>query len=204
MVSLIDLWLPILVSAAAVWVGAALAWMALPHHRGDMKQLPNEDGVMDAVRRLSIAPGLYFFPHMKDCNKAKMDPVAREKFEKGPHGMLQIWPPDAFGKMGRNMLLSFIHYVIVGVFIGYLATLALPGGENSAAGAAAAVLPSTPQFMDVFRFTATAGIMAYTLSQIPKDIWFGTPTRNILSCLADGIAFGLITGAIFAWLWPGA
>lgn len=199
MEGLMDLWLPILVSAVAVWVASALAWMLLPHHRGDFRQLPNEDGVMDAVRRLSIPPGLYFFPHMKECNKAKMDPVAKEKFERGPHGLLQVWSPDAFGKMGRNMLLSFVHYVIVGVFIAYLAMQALPRGTD-----VAGIISTRPDFLAIFRFTGTAGIMAYTLAQIPKDIWFGTPTRNILSCLVDGIAFGLITGAIFGWLWPSA
>src|SRR5215475_6994368 len=101
-VTLADLWLPILVSAVAVWIASALAWMALPHHKGDFRQLPNEDEVMAAVRNLSIAPGVYFFPHMKDCSKMKTDPAAKEKFEKGPHGMITIWRPEMFGKMGRS------------------------------------------------------------------------------------------------------
>jgi hypothetical protein len=189
MVALTDLWLPILLSGAAVWIASALAWMVLPHHKGDYRQLPNEDALMASVRQLNIAPGLYFFPHMKECNKSKMDPIAKEKFERGPHGLIQIWPPEAFGNMGRNMLLSFIFYLIVGVFVAYLATLGVqPGSE----------------FMHVFRFAGAAGIMAYTLAQIPHQIWFGTPLRNVIACLADGIAYGLITGAIFAWLWPAA
>lgn len=190
MITLIDLWLPILLSAVAVWIAAAVAWMALPHHKGDFKKLPNEDAAMAAIRNLAIAPGLYFFPNMEQCNKNKMDDAAKAKFEKGPHGLLQIWPAENFGKMGRNMLLSFLFYIIVGVFIAYLSTLS--GG-----------LPRGSEFISVFRFTATAGIMAYCLASIPQDIWFGKPLRNILACLADGIAFGLITGAIFAWLWPG-
>ena len=188
MIELTELWLPILLSAVAVWFAAALAWMAMPHHKGDFKQLPNEDGVMGAIRSLSIAPGLYFFPHMKECGKS-MDPAAKAKFEQGPHGILQIWPPDAFGKIGRNMILSFIFYLIVGVFIAYLASMAMTRGAEE---------------MRVFRFVGTAGVMAYSLSQIPHQIWFGTPGRNMLTCLVDGIAFGLITGGIFAWLWPNA
>ncbi len=31
----------------------------------------------------------------------------------------------------------------------------------------------------------------------------GHPLRNVLANLADGVAFGLITGAIFAAMWPG-
>jgi hypothetical protein len=189
MVELVDLWLPIVASAAAVWVASALAWMIMPHHKGDFRQLANEDDVMSSVRNLRIPAGLYFFPHMRDCNKAKMDPAAKAKFENGPHGMLQIWPADAFGKMGRNMLLSFIFYLVTAVFVAYLASLALPAGT---------------EFLKVFQITGTAAIMAYAFGNIPHSIWFGTPTRNILSALVDGVAYGLITGAIFGWLWPSA
>ena len=57
--------------------------------------------------------------------------------------------------------------------------------------------------MKVFQFTGTAGIMAYCFASIPMDICFGKPLRNVLACLADGVAYGLITGAIFAAMWPG-
>jgi hypothetical protein len=191
MVTLADLWLPILVSAVAVWFAGALAWMMLPHHKGDFKQLPNEDAAMSAVRNLGIPPGMYFFPHMRDCNKSKTDPVAKEKFERGPHGLLQIWRPDAFGgaRMARNMLLICVVYIVVGVFVAYLATLSLDRGS---------------EFVKVFQLTGAAAVMAYCFASLPQDICLGKPARNVLANLADGVAFGLITGAVFAWLWPGA
>ena len=189
MLTIVDLWLPIVASAAAVFVASALAWMVMPHHKQDFKQLPNEDGVMTAVRNFNIAPGLYFFPHMKECNKAKMDPVAKAKFEQGPHGMIQIWRPDAFGKMGRNMVLSFIFYLLVGVFVAYLTSRALPAGS---------------EYLQVFQIAGTAAIMAYCFAQIPHQIWFGTPLRNVVTSLVDGVVFGLITAGFFSWLWPNA
>jgi hypothetical protein len=188
-VALTDLWLPIVLSAVAVWIAAALAWMVMPHHKGDFNQLPNEDDVMASVRNLGIAPGLYFFPNMRDCSKMKNDPAAKAKFEAGPHGMLQVWPPDAFKKMGRNMILSFIFYIVTSVFIAYLGSLALASGS---------------EFLEVFQITGTAGILAYCFASIPHDIWFGKPLRNIVASMVDGIVFGLITGAIFGWLWPAA
>ncbi len=196
MVQIADLWLPILLSAVAVWIAAAIAWMALPHHKGDFKQLPDEDAAMSAVRNLGVAPGVYFFPHMKDCNRNKMDLAAREKFEKGPHGLLQVWPPDAMrgGRMGRNMVTIFVVYIVVGVFVAYLATLA--GGVGG--------LPRGSDFLKVFQFTGTAGVMAYCFASLPQDICFNKPLRTVLANLADGIAFGVITGAIFAAMWPGA
>lgn len=188
-VELTSLWLPILLSAVAVFILSSLAWTALPHHHGDMKKLPNEDAMMAAVRAQNAQPGIYFFPHMKDCNKAKTDEAAKAKFENGPHGMLHVWPASAFGKMGRNMVLSFLFYLVTGLFIAYLGTLALPGGS---------------EFMKVFQVTGTAGLLAYCFATIPGAIWFGTPLRNVVTCLVDGVVYALATGAIFAWLWPGA
>ena len=62
MLTLTDLWLPTIVSAAAVWIASAIAWMAMPHHKGDFKALPNENALMDAVRAQNVAPGVYGFP----------------------------------------------------------------------------------------------------------------------------------------------
>jgi hypothetical protein len=187
MVALANLWLPIVLSAAAVFVASALAWMVMPHHKGDFKQLAAEDELMATVRRLSIPPGLYFFPHMKDCKQMKTDPVAKEKFEKGPHGLLQVWSPDAFGRMGRNMILSFIFYLVTSVFVAYI------GSESLAAGA---------DYLRVFQITGTAAIMAYCFAAIPHAIWFGTPLRNVIAGLVDGVVFGLLTAGFFGWLWP--
>lgn len=196
MITIADLWLPILVSAVAVWIASAIAWMAMPHHKGDFKKLSNEDAVMSAVRGLGVPPGVYFFPHMQGCNKAKMeaDPVAKEKFEYGPHGLLQVWPPGALSpkKMCRNMVTIFAVYIVVSVFVAYLATLA--GGVGG--------LPRGSDFLKVFQFTGTAAVCAYCFGGLPQDICFNKPTRTVLANLVDGVAYGLITGAIFAWLWP--
>jgi len=53
---LIPLWLPILLSAAAVWVISAIACMALPHHKQDFIGLPDADGFMDYIRRSASSP----------------------------------------------------------------------------------------------------------------------------------------------------
>ena len=45
-------------------------------------------------------------------------------------------------------------------------------------------------------------ILAYCFSFIPNAVWFGSYRRTIVATFIDGIAFGLITGAIFAWRWP--
>jgi hypothetical protein len=55
---------------------------------------------------------------------------------------------------------------------------------------------------DVFHLTGTVAIMGYALATIPESIWMWRPWPATLKNLADSIAYGLITGAIFAALWP--
>ena len=50
MVSLADLWLPILLSAVLVFVASSLIHMVLGWHRHDFKKFGAEDAVMDALR----------------------------------------------------------------------------------------------------------------------------------------------------------
>jgi hypothetical protein len=55
--------------------------------------------------------------------------------------------------------------------------------------------------MKVFQFVGTAGILTYGTANILNGIWFG---RKMVADIIDGVAYGLITGAIFAALWPAA
>jgi len=37
---------------------------------------------------------------------------------------------------------------------------------------------------------------------MPAAIWMGKPWRVVLKEAADGLLYGLATGAAFSWLWP--
>ncbi len=186
MVALMDLWLPIVLSAGIVFVASFLAWMVLPHHKGDWKGLPNEDALNNTIRTTEIKPGQYMFPYCASSKDMKSEEF-KKRWEAGPHGTLCLWP----GKwpMGLNLFWVFVFYLVVGVFVGYLTRLACdPGAE----------------YMAVFRVAGTAAIMAYTLATTPNAIWFRTPLRNVVTSLVDGIAYGLLTAGTFAALWPEA
>jgi len=53
---LLPLWLPILLSAGAVWIASMIFGMALPHHKQDWIALPDEDGFMDDLRSAVSSP----------------------------------------------------------------------------------------------------------------------------------------------------
>jgi hypothetical protein len=189
---LTHLWLPIVVSAAAVWVASALAWMAIGHHKKDWKQVPNEDEFIETVQRMGIGPGNYGFPEFRRCQGMSKDEKMAlwEEMQKRPMGLLRVWGPIS---MGRNMLLTLVVFLVVSVLIGYLGWSTLghaPGAEGR------------PDFAKVMQVLGTAGILAYCFAGLPNDIWFQRSAREVATSLIDGVVFGLITGAVFGWLWP--
>src|SRR5215471_18048210 len=109
------LWLPILLSAAAVWIASAVIWMFLPHHKDDFDKLPDEEGFIGSLRNFSLAPGNYGFPYCGDKSKMN-DPEFKKKWEEGPLGLLNVWPKP---NMARNMVLTFLVYLVVSSLIAY-------------------------------------------------------------------------------------
>lgn len=182
---LVSLWLPIVASAVAVWIAAAVVWMVLPHHRGDTSALPDENAFISAVRSLNIPPGRYTFPHCADRAMQK-DPEFQRKWKEGPAGEFNLWRPVS---MGRNLALTFLVYLVISFAVGYIAAFTLRPGDS---------------FAHVFQVTATAGILGHAFGHLPGGIWFQHGRNAILATLIDGVAFGLIVGLIFALFWPGA
>lgn len=178
---LFSLWLPIVLSAVAVFVVCAIFWMAPLHHKNDWVKADNEDALLNTLR--SLKPGQYWIPF---CHgpEAKTE-EGKRRMQQGPHAAIirQSGPPN----MARNMVLTFIFYLVASVFVGYIASVALAPGAD---------------FAHVFQVAGTAGIMTYAFGSIPGTIWLGASARSFFNELIDGVIFGLITGAIFAWLWP--
>jgi hypothetical protein len=181
---LLPLWLPIVLSAAAVWFVSIIASMALPHHKQDWINLPDEDGFMDDLRKRGIKPGNYLFPDFRTREALKSAKVEKA-LKEGPVGHLSVWKSPL--TMGDKMVGTFIVYVVVSTLIAYLTRIALPGAAS---------------FAKVFQVAATAGVLAYCFSFLPSAIWWGSYKRTIVANVIDGIIYGAITGAIFAWRWP--
>jgi hypothetical protein len=176
-----SLWLPIILSGIALFFASFAAWMLLPHHKPEWKGLPNEDAVLNTLRQTNTLPGQYMFPYSCKPEDWKTEEF-KSKREAGPTGTLTIWkkPPN----MGLNMLCTVLFFTIANFVIGYLAGSVISPGEK---------------FMHVFRFVGTAGILTYGTANILNGIWFG---RKMCADICDGIAYGLITGLIFAAMWP--
>ncbi|MCC6396901.1 MAG: hypothetical protein IT282_07765, partial [Bacteroidetes bacterium] len=100
MVPILSLWLPILLSAVFVFVVSSLIHMVFGYHANDYRKLPDEDGVIDALKKFNIPAGQYMFPRansMKEMNA----PEFQEKVKRGPNAILTIWPGGSTSMTGN-------------------------------------------------------------------------------------------------------
>ncbi len=185
MVSLAQLWLPILLSAVFVFFASSVLNMLLKFwHVPDYHGFSNEEEVSAAIRKGNPAAGTYMIPY---CNpEALKKPETQEKFKHGPVGTIFLRQP---GPM--NMGASLGQWFLFCLFVSFLcACLVSP------------VLGATAQFSVVFHTMALAAFMAYAAGSLPNGIWWGHPWRSVFKYVIDGLIYALITAAVFGWLWP--
>lgn len=175
--------MPILVASVIVFVASSIVWMVLPHHKKDFAAVPDEGALRNALR--GIAPGAYVVPHVGDPSQVK-DPENAPKYVDGPVGFINIVPSGS-PTMGKQLTLTFIYYIVVGIFVSYLAGLSLSTGAD---------------YMVVFRFTSATAFVAYALGTPAAAIWFGMPWSQVAKNTVDALLYALLTGGVFGWLWP--
>lgn len=185
MISLVQLWLPILGSAIAVFVLSSLVHMVFKWHNSDYLALANEGEVAAAIRKSNPAPGQYILPHCVDM-KAMKAPEFQQKFRDGPVGMLVLKAPGA-PNMGRALTQWFLYTLVIGVFAGYVASRTLPAGTA---------------FASVFRLIATVAFLTYVGGSVQQGIWMGKPWRSVAKEGLDGLLNAAATGTVFGCLWP--
>jgi hypothetical protein len=182
MLCITRLWLPILLSAVAVFIASSIMHVLLKYHQSDYAQLPDEDRALDVMR--GIKPGYYHFPF--GTHKEMRSPAMVEKYKRGPVGLMTIFPsgPPA---MQKFLGLWFVYCLIISVFVAYLTCRA--------------VMPGSP-YSSVFRIAGVAGFLAYGIAHLSNAIWKGQPWNVTMKELFDGLVYACITAAIFGWLWP--
>jgi hypothetical protein len=185
MVSLADLWLPILLAAVIVFVASSLLHMVLKYHRSDYHGLPNEDAVLSALRASNTAPGMYMFPYCSDMHKMKEEAM-QKKFREGPVGILTLRDPGMI-QMGPLLGAWFVYLIVVSLLVGYVASITLPRGT---------------EYLVVFRVVSATAWLAYAFGHISNSIWMGRPWSTTLKDIIDGLIYALLTAGVFGWLWP--
>src|SRR5688572_14525177 len=97
-----SLWLPVVVSAVAVWLVSAVLHMVLKYHRADFRQLSEEEGVGHTLRKAASAPGVYVIPYCSDMSAMK-DPAFRKRYEDGPVALITVLR-SGVPNMGKSLV----------------------------------------------------------------------------------------------------
>ena len=187
MVSLFDLWLPVLLAAVFVFVASSVIHMALPLHKSDFKKLPDEEQVLAALRQHGVQPGHYMFP-LANSMKEMCSPEMVAKQNQGPVGHLTVMPNGPVA-MGRSLALWLVLSLVISAFTAYVAGIGLGPGADA---------------KTVFRLTCTVALLGYSVTHVTDSIWKGLAWNVTAKFLFDGLIYALVTGATFAWQWPAA
>jgi hypothetical protein len=186
MTPLSALWLPIVVSALAVFVASSLIHMASPWHKSDYPRLGNEREVLDALRPLSVPPGDYMMPRPK--SRADLSaPEFLERMNAGPVVIMTVLPNGPI-PMGPTLGLWFLYLLVVTMLAAIVTGLAVrPSGD----------------FHDVIHVAAVVSFAGYAMALWQMSIWYRRSWRTTLKATVDGLIYAALTAVIFAWLWPG-
>lgn len=181
-----SLWLPILLSAVAVFILSAIVHMALQFwHRNDFRKLPNEDAVLAALRPFDIPPGDYMAPQCDTMAEMK-SPEFLAKWKAGPAFVATFFPRRDMS-MGPQLTGWFIYNLVISAVVGLLASAVIEPGAG---------------YHRVFHVVALAAFLAYAAALWPQSIWFHRNWGTTIRSTIDGLVYALVTAGMFGWLWP--
>ena len=185
MVHLSQLWLPILLSAVLIFVASSAIHMVFKWHNSEYRQLPNEEAVLEALRKGSPAPGQYLFPFCAD-HRDLGKPDMKKKYEQGPLGLVWL-KAGGMPEMGGTLGAWFLYNLVLAFCVAYLVSRTTPLGAH---------------YLQVFRVAGTVMFLAHAGGTVPSSIWMGKPWRVTVKEILDGLIYSLLTAGAFGWLWP--
>ncbi len=185
MVAITALWLPIVLSAIAVFLISSIMHTMLGYHWNDYRALPNQGAALEALRALKIPPGEYAVPKA-DNVKHMRSAEYKAMYERGPVVLMNVSAGGAMS-MGKNLVQWLVYLLVVGFCCAYIA-----GRE----------LPPAAAYLSVFRLVGFTAFMAYSLALPQGSIWYRRSWRVTLVEMIEGLIYGAVTAGLFGWLWP--
>jgi hypothetical protein len=185
MVSLAQLWLPVVLAAVLIFVASSVIHVVVKWHNSEYRSLAKEEAVRAVIRAGSPAPGQYVLPHVVDMKDMKK-PEVQQKFSEGPVAFLTVRPSGPI-KMGGSLALWFLYTLVVSLLAAYIAAKSLPAQATA---------------LQIIRVTSLVPFLAYVGGSIQHGIWMGKPWSSVAKEVLDGAIYAGITSLTLVWLWP--
>lgn len=187
MTALAALWPAILLGAVFVFALSSVIHMAPLWHKNEFPQVPDEGRARAAIGSLNIPPGEYMLPRCKTHAEMRT-PEFMQKLSEGPVWLITV-RPNAMPSMGKPLVQWFIYILVIALFAGYVASIAVPPGGH---------------YLTVFRFVGTSAFMAFSLGLVHDSIWYFRSWSTTFKLMFDGLLYALVLAGTFGWLWPKA
>ncbi len=184
MTPLASLLLPIVLSAVAVFVLTMVIHMS-PWHKRDYVRLPDEDGVMAALRPFNIPPNDYTVPH-PGSGEYMQSPEYDARRNAGPVMNLTVIPSGPW-KIGTMMGSWFLFTLAVSAIVACVVGAVVPRGGPA---------------HTVFHQIAVLTFLSYAMGAVPLSIWYHRKWSTTFRNAVDALLYALATGVIFAMMWP--
>jgi hypothetical protein len=181
MMSIFDLWLPILVAAAVMYFASTLIWVVFKWHNADYNKLGDEEAARAGLQ--GNKPGFYLLPYCPDPAELKK-PEVRQKFEDGPFAYITM-VPNGVPRMGSKLISMIVYFLVIAFICAYVVTR---------------TLPPDAEYLAVFRIAGTVAFIANSIALVPESIWFERPWAMTAKNFLDAIIYAVLTGGVFGWL----
>ncbi len=182
---MIQLCLPIIAAAIAVFIASSLIHMVFKWHNSEYRPLPNEDEVRRVLGSAGLTAGLYVTPHCTDMKDMQTEAV-QQKFREGPVALITMRNAGA-PAMGKCLLQWFLLTIVIAALGAMLALQAYGIAANP---------HHAGHFVGLFT------MIAYGCGSVQESIWMGRPWSSTLKYLLDSFIYGFVSALVFWQLWP--
>jgi hypothetical protein len=171
-----------ILGGVAMFLAGSFTHVVLPLGHAGIKQFPNEEPVVAAIKSNVPDSGLYFFPGMPPGSGNEQKQQWEQRIRTGPIGILVYTPQGQTPMEPRQLLREFLSNVLVAL-------------------TAACLLAQTrfTSFGSRVLFVIALGLVGWLALSVSYWNWYNFPTTYTLAELAhELIGFGA-AGAVLAW-----
>ena len=185
MVNMYQLWVPIVLGSIVLFIASTIIWMVLPYHRKDVGGTPDENPLLEAMRRQNLMPGQYLVPLTSDHAQRK-SPEFIKKGEDGPVAMITMMPSGQ-ANLGAILGKYFAFLLVIDSEIAYVARLGLQPGRS---------VPGRLPFHRHGRL--------HRLRRSARDLrdLLGRRWRIVRLDVMDAFIYGTLVAGSVGWRWP--
>ena len=173
---------------AVAFTCGAIEHMVFQWQERTFKPLPNENALMEFLKKEVPDAGIYGFPEMpKDTPKDQVDKVYKElneRYKKGPNGILIIGPTGEDMMGFKQLGLEALSVVLIALIAAWILSLLAPGVD----------------FFQRWGVVLMIGVAAWLSISVSHGIWYRFPDAFVrdefLCAIFEWGVAGLVIAAI--------